>query len=78
MSKRIPPPQGPEEIHDVSQSMFSIARYYGGIKFNGEQYVYDPTRDVLIRADILKARKQKPPEPRREIEHAWTLDSPDA
>lgn len=50
------PLEGPEEIHGVSQSQFSIARHYGGIKFNGTPYVYDPTRDVLIREDIHRAR----------------------
>lgn len=46
----------PEEIHNVSMGFFSIARYYGGIKFQGVYYAYDPTRDVLVRDDVLKAR----------------------
>lgn len=46
----------PEEIHGVSHSQFSIARYYGGIKFNGVEYVYDPARDVLVRKDVVKER----------------------
>ena len=44
---------GPEEIHGVSQSQFSIARHYGGITFNGTPYIYDPVRDVLIRGDLF-------------------------
>ena len=49
-------PIRPEEIHNVSHSQFSIARHFGGIRFNGAGYTYDPTRDVLIRDDVLKAR----------------------
>jgi len=46
----------PFEIHGVSNSHFSIARYYGGSRFNGHYYVYDPRTDVLIREDIFKQR----------------------
>ena len=46
----------PEEIHGVSMSQFSIARHYGGIQYQGHYYAYDPVRDVLTRADVLKAR----------------------
>ena len=57
----------PEEIYHVSQSIFSVARHYGGCRINGVMCFYDPTRDVLIRADVLKARaKQKKPQPRQE------------
>lgn len=49
-------PFKPEEIHNVSKSQFSIARHFGGIRFNGVGYTYDPTRDVLIRDDVLKSR----------------------
>lgn len=48
---------GPEEIHGVSQSQFSIARFYGGAIYNGTRYVYDAERDVLIREDVFKRRK---------------------
>lgn len=34
-------------IQGVRQSQFSIARYYGGVKFNGEQYTYFPDTDEL-------------------------------
>ena len=46
----------PDEIHHVSQSQFSIARYYGGCTFQGASYTYDPVRDVLIRRDVLAGR----------------------
>lgn len=48
----------PEEIHNVSHGYFSVARHYGGCKISGHSYVYDPTRDVLIRSDVLKARRK--------------------
>lgn len=38
----------PPKIYNVSQSMFSIARYSGGIVFNGKFYVYLPQEDALI------------------------------
>lgn len=49
----------PEKIYNVSQSQFSIARYYGGITFNGKEYVYDPIEDVLIRKDVVKRENKK-------------------
>ena len=49
----------PEEIHNVSQSQFSVARHYGGCTFSGANYTYDADRDVLVRDDILKARRAK-------------------
>lgn len=49
----------PEEIHNVSQSQFSVARHYGGCTFSGAHYTYDAERDVLVRDDILKARRAK-------------------
>lgn len=54
----------PEEIHNVSQSQFSVARHYGGCTFSGAHYTYDAerdvlVRDVLVRDDILKARRAK-------------------
>lgn len=56
----------PDEIHNVSHGILSVARYFGGAKFNGHSYVYDPTRDVLIRADVLKARKAAERKAKRE------------
>lgn len=46
----------PEEIHGVSMSQLSIARHYGGCKFNGHSYTYNPVTDVLVRDDVLAAR----------------------
>ncbi len=55
----------PEEIHHVSQTQLSIARYYGGAKVFGVDYVYDPLRDVLIREDVLRARGKAEREAKR-------------
>lgn len=46
--------RAPYEIHGVSTGFFSVARYYGGCKAFGTEYVYDPTEDVLVRKDCLK------------------------
>lgn len=45
----------PERIRHVSQTQLSIARHYGGIKFNGADYHYDAEKDTLIRMDIWAA-----------------------
>ena len=58
-------PDTPERIYHVSTSQLSIARHYGGIKFNGVDYVYDPTTDTLIRADVLMAGTREEIEERR-------------
>lgn len=49
----------PDKIFNVSQTQFSIARHYGGITFNGVEYVYNPVEDSLTRADLLKKPKAK-------------------
>lgn len=38
-----------EIYHNVSKSQFSIARYYGGVNINGEEWVYDRKNDSLHR-----------------------------
>ena len=59
-------PKGPEEIHGVLNSQFSIARFYGGITFNGEGYTYFPENEgTLIRNDILKARAKEAKKPKK-------------
>lgn len=49
----------PERITGVSVSMFSVARYYGGIVFNGEEYRYDYATDTLIRLDVWKRENKR-------------------
>lgn len=41
-------------IRSVSQTQFSIARYFGGANFNGARYTYLDDSDELIRDDVLK------------------------
>ena len=44
----------PFVICGVSQSQLSIARFYGGIKYNGRMYSYIPPTDELIRDDVVR------------------------
>ena len=46
----------PEEIHNVSQSQFSVARHFGGCSYMGQSYIYDAGQDRLIRRDVYLAR----------------------
>jgi len=48
----------PFGITNVSQTQLSIARHYGGIKYNGDEYTYVPPSDELIRNDVLKWKKK--------------------
>jgi hypothetical protein len=45
----------PETITNVSNTQFSIARFYGGVTLNGFSYIYNPETDELKRADVLRA-----------------------
>ncbi len=49
----------PIGIMNVSQGQLSIARHYGWIKYNGEDYIYLPDTDELIRNDVLKWQQEK-------------------
>lgn len=42
----------PYLIRGVSQTQFSIARYYGGMKYNGDSYTYCQLTDECIRDDV--------------------------
>jgi hypothetical protein len=44
----------PYAITNVSHTQLSIARHYGGCKYNGYDYTYFPEEDTLIRNDVLK------------------------
>lgn len=48
----------PYGMKNVSMTQLSIARYYGGIKYNGDRYTYLPKTDELIRDDVLKWQKK--------------------
>lgn len=53
----------PYAITGVTYTQFSVARHYGGMKYNGDSYTYIPTEDVLVRDDVIKCltkmRKRK-------------------
>lgn len=46
----------PQEIHNVSHTQLSVARHFGGCKFQGATYHYEASRDVLVRMDVWLAR----------------------
>jgi hypothetical protein len=50
----------PERIHHWLNTQLSIARHYGGIRYNGEEYViaYNEEGQPLVRMDVIK-REQK-------------------
>ena len=56
----------PERIYNWLDSQLSLARHYGGCKYNGADYViaYDEEGQPLVRSDLLKkpkpAKKEKP------------------
>ena len=49
----------PFGMTNVSMTQLSIARHYGGIKYNGESYTYLPHTDELIRNDVLKWKQKQ-------------------
>lgn len=56
----------PFAIRGVSQTQLSIARHYGGCRYNGASYTYLPETDELIRDDVLRfieKRRRRTPEP---------------
>ena len=50
----------PERIYNWLDSQLSIARHYGGCKFNGADYViaYNEEGQPLVRADLLREAKR--------------------
>lgn len=56
----------PEDIHGVSRTQLSIARHYGGCKYQGVSYHYDAERDALVRLDVwLDRLKEQSAEAKR-------------
>lgn len=51
----------PERIYNWLNSQLSIARHYGGCRFNGAEYViaYAEEGQPLLRTDLLKKPKRK-------------------
>lgn len=48
------PRDTPFIICHVCQTQFSIARHYGGCKFQGRNYTYIQETDELLRDDVVK------------------------
>ena len=48
------PRDTPFIIAHVRHSQLSVARHYGGARYNGWAYTYMPATDELIRDDVLK------------------------
>ncbi len=44
----------PYSIDGISQSMFSVARHYGGMTYQGCHYTYVQPHDECVRDDVLK------------------------
>ena len=63
----------PFAICHVTHTQFSIARYYGGLKFNGKPYTYFEDGDELIRDDVLSFIKKR----RKSKRKPTRKDSPD-
>lgn len=49
----------PFGVREVSQTQFSVARYAGGMIYNGQHYTYFPASDELIRDNVLKWLKNQ-------------------
>ena len=51
----------PERIYNWLNTQLSIARHYGGCKYNGADYViaYDEEGQPLVRKDVKYTRKAK-------------------
>ena len=53
----------PDKIYGWMDSQLSIARFYGGINFNGHHYVIDesdPKRPLVKQATIKKKKSKRP------------------
>lgn len=74
------PRKTPYVMRGVSMGFFSVARYYGGCKFNDEHYTYNPETDELIRDDVLafvmKLRRKKKPAKGQAEEEATVTPEP--
>lgn len=46
-------------IKNISKTQFSVARYSGGCKINGQEYIYNPKTDELILKSYFKEYLKK-------------------
>ena len=54
---------------DVSNSLLSLARHYGGTTVNGKHFVYFPETDELIRDDVLAFLHKRRKDALQEVAH---------
>ena len=62
-------------IGNVSCSQLSIVRYYGGVIYNGKQYIYVPEIDAIIREDVHKwaMQEMKQAKPKETVDNTAKL-----
>ncbi len=55
IDRLISPPGPPERIYNWLNGQMSVARFYGGLTYQGQRYVIDYSADgnPLVRADIF-------------------------
>lgn len=68
--------RAPYAITGISRGMFSVARHYGGMKFQGASYTYVPEHDECVRDDVLRSvlKMRKKAAPRKESTAAVAPD----
>lgn len=61
MTKAIDTKRHPERIYGWLETQLSIARFYGGIRYEGRMYLIDTEdpRQPLVRSDVLDAEKKQ-------------------
>ena len=50
--------RAPFALCNVSRGIFSVARHYGGLRFQGCDYTYMPGHDECVRNDVLRLVKR--------------------
>lgn len=65
--------RAPYAITGISQGFFSIARHYGGMRYQECHYTYMPGTDECVRDDVMKAVLKMRRKPRKAQEQT-TLD----
>ena len=48
------PGHPPLVISDVSAGFYGVARHYGGMRIEGEEYIYVAEDDACIRLDVVR------------------------
>ncbi len=64
----------PYVITGVQHTQFSIARHYGGMRYQGDRYTYVPDEDLLVRRDVMQHLEKTRKTDRRVPDQASLLD----